>query len=207
MKTIYIELQCQCHPCQRKPGLNLRSHVPTDLESCLEKLQHTWRWRVFNVQQKIVSSQHWGSACCLLWTRSGKSSERERLLCCLLWWRLRWAEPSQVLVNIIVIFAEGLSWSPPVPPWLIFNWQSLPATELATLSLWHLNHQAWVRHTIVGRSTRCIYDLITSRQFSTTTTATTDPTIQPLQIGPEMLYVVNTRVSCVTLRTGFIMQY
>ena len=86
---------------------------PTEPEiSCSNRFRILFRkattyMKMKSVQCSTEDCQHWGSACCLLWTRSGNSSERERLLCCLLWWRLRWAEPSQVLVNIIVIFAEG----------------------------------------------------------------------------------------------------
>ena len=131
-----FQLQCQCHRRQRKAPLNLRSHVGTDLEPCLEKLRHTWR--VFNKRLSALGvwlSSVLGSS---TWDKVGSFK---------LWWRLRSCH-----CNCDVCW--GLKWSL-AQPWLIFNWHSSPHC----LPL-HLTTESSDLGQIYNCSQRYIYDLI-----------------------------------------------
>ena len=116
-----------------RPPLNLRSHVGTDLEPCLEKLRHTWR--VFNKRLGVWLSSVLGSS---TWDKVGSFK---------LWWRLRSCH-----CNCDVCW--GLKWSL-AQPWLIFNWHSSPHC----LPL-HLTTESSDLGQIYNCSQRYIYDLI-----------------------------------------------
>ena len=106
-------------------------------------------------------------------------------------------EPARTLSICNCDICWGLSsWAGHCRDWyLIDNVCLALSTEHSSSDNWlsqgwrrgSLEAGSWVRYTIVGRY---IYDLITT----TTTAATIDPSIQPLQIAPEMLYVVNSLV-------------
>ena len=112
------------------PWLNLRSRVITDLESCLEKLQHDWGLPVvipvnLNLRQGRIIQ---------VFCRSLLNVVME----------------IGVIVNIIAILAEGWDGQPTSRDWYLIDNASHSSSDNWIIQGWMIA-SSWVRYTIVGR--------------------------------------------------------